>query len=339
MATASAHRALPVPEGSDVPDVPLYLGALADALDFDLFVVETMPRPAFGTLGRVHRDTGTGALSFDTGAAWLTLPTGGPFLAIAGGALTGALDLTGHELDGIVLVEDLAKVTTVAAAGANRGVDAAVSPIHDVTLDQNVTFGLSGVDGDRLVLIVRQPGAVKTVTWPATVDWDTGVAPIQVASTVRVYRFVRVAGRWVGTPGGPTDRALGVLDRAVQTANPGLVTAATDVPGMQVAATPAAADRELEVAFDLSVLTNVQNDSVQVDLLVNGAVVQSWHVCPAVAGIADSRSYWYSYEPAVALQTIKVRISRLSGTGAVNTVMTSNRTGRITVKDAGVGQN
>lgn len=195
---ATPHRGLPVPAGADVPDVPLWMGALATALDFDLFVIETLPRPAAGTLGRVHHDPGTGAWSLDTGAAWVALPTGGPYLPTAGGALTGFLDLAGNELRSATLVENRQKVTTVAAAGANRNLDAGASPLYDVTLDQNVTFTFAGVDGDRLFLLLRQPAAVKTVAWPATLDWPGAVAPAQTANTAVFYMFTRVAGRWVG---------------------------------------------------------------------------------------------------------------------------------------------
>lgn len=201
MPDATAHRGLPFPEPTDVPDVPDWLGQLAVALDFDMHLITTMPRPAAGTLARAHRDPGTGIWSLDTGAGWVTLPTGGPFLPLAGGALSGAVDLAAHELSGAIVTEDRAKVTTVGASGAARTLDAAVSPAHDVTLDQNCTFTFTGVDGDRLTLVLRQPGALKTVTWPATVDWDTGIAPVQVASTAVVYRFDRIGGRWLGTPG------------------------------------------------------------------------------------------------------------------------------------------
>lgn len=199
MPDATPNRALPFPEGTDVPDVPLWLEALAVALDQDLGGIETMPRPAAGTKFRVHRDTGTGIYSLDTGAGWVTLPTGGPFMPSAGGAFTGAVDLTGHELAGAIMVEDRSKVTTIAAAGANRTLDAAVSPLFDVTLDQNVTFTFSGVDGDAIRLVLRQPAAVKTVAWPANVDWP-GTVPAQVALAVVEYLFVRVASRWLAHP-------------------------------------------------------------------------------------------------------------------------------------------
>lgn len=196
MPSATAHRALPFPEGVDVPDVPLWLEALADALDFDLFVIDDDPRPAAGTLGRVHLLAGV--LSFDTGVAWLTLTLGGPYLPTAGGALTGDLDLGGNDLVGAVVNEDRQKITTVAAAGAARTLDAAVSPIFDVTLDQDVTFAFSGVDGDRFSLLLHQPGALKAVVWPATVDWEDGSAPTQTAATAVLYDFLRVNGRWRG---------------------------------------------------------------------------------------------------------------------------------------------
>lgn len=201
---ATPHRALPFPAGADVPDVPLWLQALGVALDFDMFVITDAVRPAAGTLSRVHRNPATGAWSLDTGAAWVDLPIGGPYLPIAGGALTGDLDLGGHHLVGAIRDEHRDKVTTVGAAGAARTLDAAVSPIHDVLLDQNVTFTFSGVDGDFLTLILRQPAAVKTVAWPATVDWADGLAPEQSALEVIVYRFVRINGRWLGLVFGNT---------------------------------------------------------------------------------------------------------------------------------------
>lgn len=53
----------------------LMRAALAQVEDLAAIAIDDDPRPAAGTFGRVHRDTGTGAISFDTGSAWVSIVT------------------------------------------------------------------------------------------------------------------------------------------------------------------------------------------------------------------------------------------------------------------------
>lgn len=180
MTTTTAHRALPVPVGADVPDVPAGIAALAAALDFDLFVI-TGTRPAAGTLGRVHYD-GAGVWSFDTGAAWtnfLTAVPGGTYLLLAGGTMSGALDMGAQQLKNAITtnIRDLrftANITGAPTINADNG------PSQDLTLTGNVTssWTLSNFsDGESLRLNLIQDGTGgRTIAFPAGWIWPSGAA-------------------------------------------------------------------------------------------------------------------------------------------------------------------
>lgn len=52
------------------------------------------------------------------------------------------------------------------------------SNVHKVTLNGNETFVLSNpIDGGRYVIIVKNSGAARTITWPASVKFPSSVTP------------------------------------------------------------------------------------------------------------------------------------------------------------------
>jgi hypothetical protein len=74
----TAHRALPYPQGSDAPNVPADIQALATALDgvaIDTQGVFTS-RPAAGSYGKYYYATDTGALYRDNGTTWVQVVVG-----------------------------------------------------------------------------------------------------------------------------------------------------------------------------------------------------------------------------------------------------------------------
>lgn len=86
-------------------------------------------------------------------------------------------------------------VNTVAAAGATETLKLGV---NDVTLDANVTFtfpSVSGVAPWAFTLIVRQDsGGGNTISWPASVDWDSGTAPTltTTGNNVSILEFLTI---------------------------------------------------------------------------------------------------------------------------------------------------
>lgn len=99
--------------------------------------------------------------------------------------------------------EDL---NTVSDSGSTETLDLETGNIHDVTLTANCTFTFTGAVagvGCAFTLILRQDGTgSRTVTWPASVDWDSGAAPTLStgAGEVDVIVLLTVDGgtTWLG---------------------------------------------------------------------------------------------------------------------------------------------
>lgn len=87
-------------------------------------------------------------------------------------------------------------VNTVAAAGTTETLDGDDYNIHDITLDESVTFTFTtGATVAQFTLILRQDGSGgNSVTWPASVKWHSLTAPtiLTTASAVHVLEFLTV---------------------------------------------------------------------------------------------------------------------------------------------------
>ncbi len=87
-------------------------------------------------------------------------------------------------------------VNTVAAAGSTETLDGDDYNIHDITLDESVTFTFTtGATVAQFTLILRQDGSGgNSVTWPASVKWHSLTAPtiLTTASAVHVLEFLTV---------------------------------------------------------------------------------------------------------------------------------------------------
>lgn len=86
--------------------------------------------------------------------------------------------------------------STVAAAGTTETLAGDTYNIHDVTLDENVTFTFTtSATVAQFTLILRQDGSGgNSVTWPASVKWHSLTAPtiLTTASAVHVLEFLTV---------------------------------------------------------------------------------------------------------------------------------------------------
>lgn len=87
-------------------------------------------------------------------------------------------------------------VNTVAAAGTTETLDGDDYNIHDITLDESVTFTFStSATVAQFTLILRQDGSGgNSVTWPASVKWHSLTAPtiLTSANAVHVLEFLTV---------------------------------------------------------------------------------------------------------------------------------------------------
>lgn len=99
----------------------------------------------------------------------------------------------------------LEDVDTVAASGAAVTVDLEDGNVHEVTLTAAaVALTLAGATNGKacsLTLILHQDGVGgRAVTWPATVDWNEGAAPVlsTAAGATDIVTLLTVDGgaRW-----------------------------------------------------------------------------------------------------------------------------------------------
>ncbi len=87
-------------------------------------------------------------------------------------------------------------LSTVAAAGTTETLAGDTYNIHDVTLDESVTFTFTtSAAVAQFTLILRQDGSGgNSVTWPGSVKWHSLTAPtiLTTASAVHVLEFLTV---------------------------------------------------------------------------------------------------------------------------------------------------
>ena len=79
--------------------------------------------------------------------------------------------------------------------GATTTLDLATGTNFSVTLSENTTFAFSNPPATgtafSFTLVITQPAAAKTITWPASVDWAAATAPDAPGnSEVNAYGFM-----------------------------------------------------------------------------------------------------------------------------------------------------
>lgn len=106
-------------------------------------------------------------------------------------------------------------INTVAASGTTETLNPSAGNIHDVTLTANCTISLGSALSGRgcaLTVILRQDGTgSRLVTWPGSVTWVAGSAPVlkTAASAIDVVVLFTLDG---GTTWGGTQVGSGTLD-------------------------------------------------------------------------------------------------------------------------------
>jgi hypothetical protein len=95
-------------------------------------------------------------------------------------------------------------VKEIAAAGAARTVDLADGTLHRYTLTANLTLTFPAPEGGLsfTVVLVQDATGGRTVTWPASVRWPGGVAPVITSTALKgdVFTFLCTSdssGLWV----------------------------------------------------------------------------------------------------------------------------------------------
>lgn len=176
----SSHH-MPVildPDGAAGPPEVAYITSLTAGLG------------ATGATGFARGQENTSARQHLAGTPWIHAPT------------LIDISLLGAEL-----------LSVVAASGAAQTLDVRTATCFDVTLTANCTFTFAGVaaSGSTLAnaftLVLRQDATgSRTVTWPGSVKWPGGAAPVisSGASKVDVYSFMTVDGgtTWLGAVSG-----------------------------------------------------------------------------------------------------------------------------------------
>ena len=153
-------------------------------LDADLTAIAALTSPATTISGAAQQASNLSDLaSASTARTNLGL----------GGAATLAVGTTA----GTVAAGDVGRVlNTVAAAGSTETLAGDTYNIHDVTLDESVTFTFTtSAAVAQFTLILRQDGSGgNSVTWPGSVKWHSLTAPtiLTTASAVHVLEFLTV---------------------------------------------------------------------------------------------------------------------------------------------------
>lgn len=136
--------------------------------------------------------------------------------------------------------EALATDATVSGA---KTIDLADGNVHQLTLTGNATLtftGATNAKGCSFVLILLQDGVGgRTVTWPGSVQWPSGLAPVLATAGggVDIISFLSSDGgsNWYGAYTSPTDNvALGQIGYAQVTTMQGSITTEVDLTGLSV---------------------------------------------------------------------------------------------------------
>lgn len=232
MALETERGAFPYPELGDPDNVPTYMAGLANRLAAVGAIFAQGTTAARAGLTILHEDGGlfywstddlilsyydgddwndiffdlSGLLTTSAAAAtYLTQANAATtYMPKGGGTFSGTVNFADNVLQRPELRDAAETCSIVAAAGADETLDYTAAAVHDLTLDANCTLAFTnppaaGKAGSML-LIIRQPASVKTVTWPASVKWPGGVAPTMAGSTVNTFVFTTIDGgtTWLG---------------------------------------------------------------------------------------------------------------------------------------------
>ncbi len=94
-------------------------------------------------------------------------------------------------------------VRTVATSGATQTIpDVTTATVHDITLSANCTFTFpTATPGKSFTIRLTQGSGSYTATWPGTVDWPSGSAPVVTTTAGKrdLFSFACISsGEWFG---------------------------------------------------------------------------------------------------------------------------------------------
>lgn len=111
------------------------------------------------------------------------------------------------DANGVVKFSDgvLESSTSVTSSGGTATIDLLLGTHFTHSLTEDVTYTFSNAGGAGLVttftLVVTQDATSRTITWPASVKWPAGQAPVITTSSGAVDIFVMTNygdGNWYG---------------------------------------------------------------------------------------------------------------------------------------------
>ena len=108
-------------------------------------------------------------------------------------------------------LKDYAETQEVPTAASTIDLDYELGPVFEPTIDQDTVFTFSkppvtGSAGSFTLIVVQDGTGEWTITFPGTVDWPGGVAPVPTtgAGDVNIFSFLTTdaGARWYGFIGG-----------------------------------------------------------------------------------------------------------------------------------------
>lgn len=116
---------------------------------------------------------------------------------LAGGTLSGALNLADQQLLRALLRDPAEKVEAIATTTGAIALDYELGPIFTIpSLTGNITLTVTNwpASGRGAALSVRiiQGGTLRSVTWPANTKWAGGVTPTMAINTTNWFTLTTV---------------------------------------------------------------------------------------------------------------------------------------------------
>jgi hypothetical protein len=153
----------------------------------------TLPT-ADGTSGQVISTNGSGALSFISASSGDV-------------TLTGTQTLTNKTIEAGTFTNGYTEEVATANTSTAYTIDLANGSVQILTLTGNCVYTFpTPVAGKSFILIQKQDATgSRTVTWPASVDWPSAIAPTLTATASKADKFVFTAidgSNWLGSVAG-----------------------------------------------------------------------------------------------------------------------------------------
>lgn len=158
---------------------------------------------------QIPYDGSAGLIADDVEAALDELDT--EKVALAGGTMSGDLNLADNQLNRPKLIDVSETVDAVGNSGTSKTLNYELGNVKTVTLTGNCTFTISnppatGIAGSLTLILTQDGTGSRLVTWPTTTKWAGGAAPTltTTAAGIDIITLITVnAGTtWYGFVGG-----------------------------------------------------------------------------------------------------------------------------------------